>query len=178
MRRGWGVAAFVAFGVVLTVAFGPGQLRAEAQGGTPPAAGQGFVGSWRLTIPGPPLTQSLITFLADGSVIDTDLPVAAAGPGRVVFTSIGHGVWQQTGATTARFTVVDLVADAHGNLVAIETINGDLTLGADGASIRVRFTVTATDPGGKVLSQVGGTVQGTRITLQPMSTPAAGTPAA
>ena len=179
MRRVWVLAAFVACGVVLAVVLGPGRLRTDAQGGTPPAAGRGFVGSWLLTVPGTAPAHSLATVMADGTLIDSDPPVFPAGGGApVTFHSAGQGVWRQTGPTTAAATFVDVVADAQGNYLGSETISERWTLGADGDSFGGRFSVRAVDPSGKVVSQVGGTVQGTRITLQPMGTPAAGTPAA
>lgn len=179
MRRAMILAALVACGLVLAVALGPGRLPTAAQGGTPPAVGHGFVGSWLLTVPATAPAHSLATVMADGTLIDSDPPVFPAGGGAPVsFHSAGQGVWQQTGPTTAALTFVDVVADAQGNYLGAETISEEWTLGADGNSISGRFRVAAVDPSGKVVSLVSGTVQGTRIALQPLASPAAGTPAA
>ena len=52
------------------------------------------------------------------------------------------------------------------------------TLDADGDSWSGSYSATVADPSGSVIFVGGGTVQATRITLQPLATPAAGTPVA
>ena len=46
------------------------QPRAGARDGTPPAAGRGFVGAWRRTATPFGASQSLVTFGADGTVLE------------------------------------------------------------------------------------------------------------
>lgn len=170
------LAAVAALAVVVT----PTPLRTGAQTGTP-MAGHGFVGAWRLTVtePGNPPLPALTTFAADGTLLDSDPPVSPGSGGEpVTFRSSGHGVWQQSGPTAAALTFVQLVTDGQGHFVGTTTISAQVTLGADGNSLRGPFSVTAADPSGKVLFQGTGTVEATRITVQPMATPAAGTPAA
>lgn len=181
MHRAFGLAALLAFAVLATFVVGPGQFRTGAQGGTPTAAGQSFVGSWRLTVssPGSPSTQSLTTITADGTLLDSDQPVSPGGGGfPTTVSSTGHGVWQQIGTGTAAISFVELVTDTQGTFLATVTINAQVTLSADGNAFGGPYTVTGVDPKGKVLFQGTGTVQATRITIQPMGTPTAGTPAA
>jgi hypothetical protein len=48
-----------------------------------------------------------------------------------------------------------------------------MTLGADGNSWSGPYSSTTADPGGTVLATVPGTAEATRITVQPVATPAA-----
>jgi hypothetical protein len=181
MRRIPVLIAFLAIMLVAAIGLGPGPFQTMAQDSTPMTTGNGFVGSWRLTatVPGSPSTQSLDTFMADGTYLDSDLPVpAGAGEDAVTVSTAGHGVWQPTGATTAQVTFVDLVSDLQGNFLSSETISLQATMGTDGNTFSAIFSVSVADPSGKVVAEVTGTVQGTRITLQPMAATPAGTPAA
>ena len=178
MRRVPFLAALLAVATAALV-LGSARLRTGAQTGTPAATGQGFVGAWRLTFDTPlGPSQSLLTVMADGTVLFSGRPVSpAAGEPPVTFSSAGHGVWQPTGPTTAAATWVGLVTDGQGNFLAIVTDSIDVTLGADGNSWSGSYSATVADPSGTVLFVGGGTVQATRITVQPLATPAAGTPA-
>jgi hypothetical protein len=172
MRRISVLIAFLAIVLVVALGFGPGPFQTSAQDSSPIADGHGFVGSWRLTatVPGSPSTQSLDTFMADGTYLDSDLPVPAGADGEAVMISTaGHGIWQQTGTTTAQVTFVDLVSDMQGHFLTSETISIQATLGADGNTFSGIFSVSVADPSGKVVAEVTGTVQGTRITLQPIT---------
>jgi hypothetical protein len=179
MRR---VPFFAALLPVATAALvlGSAQLRTGAQTGTPAAADQGFVGAWRLTFDTPlGPSQSLLTVVADGTLLFSGLPVKPrAGDVPVTFVSAGHGVWDQTGSATAAATWEGFVADAQGNFLAIATDSVEATLGADGNSWSGSYSATVADPDGNVLYVGGATVEATRITVQPLATPAAGTPAA
>jgi hypothetical protein len=179
MRR---VPFFAALLPVATAALvlGSAQLRTGAQTGTPSAAGHGFVGAWRLTFDTPlGPSKSLLTVVADGTLLFSGRPVSpAAGETPVTFSSAGHGVWKQTGPTTAATTWVGLVTDGEGNFLAIATDSVEATLGADGNSWSGRYSATVADPDGNVLYVGGATVQATRLTVQPLAPPAAGTPAA
>lgn len=170
------LAAVAAFALVLNLA----PLRTGAQPGTP-MAGKAFVGVWRLTAiePGNPPLPALATFAADGTLLNSDPPVSPGSGGEpITFNSGGHGVWQQRGPTTAALTFVQLITDGQGHFLGTTTISAQVTLGADGNALHGPFSVTAADPGGKTIFQGTGTVQATRITVQPMTTPAMGTPAA
>jgi hypothetical protein len=181
MRRIPVLIAFLAIMLVTSLVLGFGPFQTNAQDSTPIATGHGFVGSWRLTatVPGSPSTQSLDTFMADGTYLDSDLPVpAGAGGEAVTISTAGHGVWQPTGANTAQVTFVDLVSDLQGNFLTVETISIQATLGADGNTFSGIFSVSVADPSGKVVAEVTGTVQGTRITLEPIEVTPTGSPAA
>jgi hypothetical protein len=181
MRRAVVLAAFLATAAVV---FGSSHVRTDAQTGTPTTTGQGFVGAWHVISQTPfGTSQSLVTFMADGTVIFTDRAVSPGGAGfPVTFISTGHGTWEQTGPTTAAATWVEFVSDGEGNFIAVVTDSVEATLGADGNSWRGPFSSSTTDPSGaKVLFVGGGTVEATRITVQPLATPAASpaaTPAA
>jgi hypothetical protein len=69
-----------------------------------------------------------------------------------------------------------LVTDGEGNFLAIVTDSVEATLGADGTSWRGTYSATVADPAGNVLYVGGAMVEATRITVQPLATPAAGTP--
>lgn len=181
MRRILVLIAFLVIMLVTSLGLGFGPFQTMAQDSTPMATSNGFVGSWRLTatVPGSPSTQSLDTFMADGTYLDSDLPVpAGAGGEAVTISTAGHGVWQPTGATTAQVTFVDLVSDLQGNFLTSETISLQATLGADGNTFSGIFSVSVADPSGKIVAEVTGTVQGTRITLQPITASPTGSPAA
>jgi hypothetical protein len=174
MRRIPFFAAFQAVAVATALVFGSAQFRTgAAQTGTPPASGQGFVGTWLLifdTPLGP--SQSLLTVMADGTALFSGRPVSPANGGNpVTFASAGHGVWQSTGSTTAAITWVGLVTDGQGNFLAIVTDSVEATLGADGDSWSGSYSATVADPDGNVLFVGTGTVQATRITVQPLATP-------
>jgi hypothetical protein len=152
----------------------------NTQTGTPPAEGQGFVGAWRLTFETPTgASQSLLTVMADGTVVFSGRPVSPAyGGNPVTFGSAGHGAWEQPGPTAAAITWVGLVTDGEGNLLAIVTDSVAANLGADGDSWSGSYSATVADPDGKVLYVGGATVQAARITVQPLARPQAGTPTA
>lgn len=169
------LAALLPVAAVLT--FGAVQLRTDAQSATP-AAGAGFAGAWRLTFEtsaGP--SHSLLTVMADGTLLFSGRPVSpAAGGFPVIFSSAAHGVWERTGAETAALTWVGLVTDGEGTLLAEVTDSVAATLAADGASWSGSYSATVRDPAGQELYVGGATVSATRITVQPLATPAA-TPA-
>lgn len=154
-------------------------VRTGAQSATPPAVEQGFVGAWHLTTETPfGASQSLITLMADGTLIFSDRPVL---PGDVGFPNsfigTGHGAWEQTGPTTAAATFVFFVTDGEGNFLAIVTDSIEVSLDPDGASWSGLFSSTTTDPAGNLLYVGEGSVTSARITVQPLATPAA-TPSA
>lgn len=152
----------------------------SAQAGTPPAADQSFVGAWRLTFETPlGPSKSLLTVMADGTVLFSGLPVKPAAEGApVTFVSAGHGAWRQTGPTTAEITWEGFVTDVQGDFLAIATDSVQATLGAGGTAWSGPYSATVADPTGTVIYVGGATVQATRITVQPLATPVTGTPAA
>jgi hypothetical protein len=172
------LAAVLSVGAVAFV-LGSAQIRVGAQSGTPTATSRGFVGAWRLTFDTPQgPSHSLLTLMADGTVLFSGRTVKpAAGGIPVTFISAAHGDWQATGARTAETTWVGFVSDGEGNFLAIATDSAQVTLATDGNAWRGSYSATVTDPDGTVLFVGGGTVEATRITVQPLATPA-GTPVA
>ena len=175
MRRVPFLAALLA--VAAAVVLGSTQLRTGAQTGTPAPTDQGYVGAWRLTFDTPTgPSQSLLTVMADGTLLFSGRPVSpAAGGFPVIFSSAGHGAWHHTGPTTAAATWVGLVTDGEGTLLAAVTDSVEATLDTDGNSWSGHYSATVADPEGAILYVGGATVQATRITVQPLATPAAAT---
>ena len=154
--------------------------RTGAQTGTPDAADQGFVRrAWRLFTETPfGASQSLVTFLADDTVLFSERPVLPGKAGfPYTFIGAGHGAWEQTGPTTAAATWVELVSEGEGNFLVTVMDSVETTLGADGNAWSGPFSSTSAGPGGTVLYVGSGTVEARRITVQPLATPLA-TPAA
>lgn len=178
MRR----VPFVAGGLlaVATTASGLTQLRAAAQSGTPSVEAPRVVGAWRLTFDTPTgPSQSLLTVMADGTVLFSGRPVSpAAGGFPVIFSSAAHGAWQSTGPATAALTWVGLVTDGEGALLAVVTDSVEATLAPDGATWVGSYSATVNDPDGNELYVGGARVRAERITVQPLATTGTGTPAA
>jgi hypothetical protein len=178
MRRLPLFATLQAVAVTAAVGFGAAQLRTGAQSGSPSAASQGFTGAWRLTFETPVgPSQSLLTVTSDGTVLFSGRPVSpAAGGNPITFASAGHGAWEETGQTTAAITWIGLVTDGAGNFLAVVTDSVEATLDANGNSWTGSYSATVADPDGNVLYVGNGTVQATRIAVEPLATPI-GTPA-
>jgi hypothetical protein len=180
MRRSVAVtlaSVLAGLAVVTVLNFTP--ARTGAQAGTPSAAGQGFVGAWRLTTETPfGASQSLLTLMADGTVLFSDRPVLPGGAGFPdTFVSTGHGAWEQTGPERAAATFVFFITDGEGNFLGVVTDSVEAALEPGGASWSGPFSSTTTDPAGKVLYIGNGMAEATRITVQPLATPVA-TPSA
>lgn len=174
---------FLSTGLAIAAAafvLGAVPLRADVQAGTPVTAEKGFVGAWRLTFDtstGP--SQSLLTIMADGTLLFSGRPVSpAAGGFPVIFSSAGHGVWHATDATGAGMTWVGLVTDGEGTLLAVVTDSVEATLAPGGQAWSGSYSATVNDPDGNELYVGGATVRAERITVQPPASPAAATPAA
>jgi hypothetical protein len=175
MRRVPFLAALLVVAVAAAFILGSAQLRTGAQDATPAAADGGFVGAWRITSENPAGTsQGLLTLMADGTVLFSGRPAApTGGDPPVVFISAGHGAWEQTGPDTAAASFTVFIADGAGNFLWVVTDSVEMTLGADGNSWSGPYSSTTADPGGTVLATVPGTAEATRITVQPVATPAA-----
>lgn len=152
-------------------------LRANVQASTPVAADQDFVGAWRLTFDTPAgPSQSLLTVMADGTLLFSGRPVSpAAGGFPVIFSSTAHGVWQSANDGAVALTWVGLVTDGEGTLLAVVTDSVEASLSADRNAWSGSYSATVEDPEGSVLYVGGATVQATRITVQPLATPSPGT---
>jgi hypothetical protein len=151
----------------------------EVQDATPMAGGQGFVGSWQLTISpvqGTPAV-GLATFGAEGALVTSVLPVepSPGAPGGVVFVSAGHGAWEATGPDTATFTFVALGANGQGIPDGTGTIRASIALGPDGQTFSGEYVATMADPAGNTVATEQGTVPAKRIVAEAPGLP---TPAA
>lgn len=169
------VTSLLAVAATLLVSSATPRIAAQS---TTPTPGHGFVGAWRLTFATPRGdSPSLLTVMADGTVVFSGLPVKPAASGvPVTFVSAGHGAWQQLDADTASFTWIGFVTDGQGAFLALATDSAGVTLGADGDSWRGDYSAEVTDPEGNVLFVGNGAVRATRITVQPLAMPGAGTP--
>jgi hypothetical protein len=172
MRRVPFLAVFLAAAIL---ALSSMQLGSSAQNATPAATGEGFVGAWRLTSENPAGTsQGLLTLMADGTVVFSGRPVApTGGEPPVVFISAGHGAWEQNSPTTAAASFSVFIADGAGNFLWVVTDSVEMTLDPDGTSWSGPSSSTTADPSGNVLSIAPGSASATRITVQPVATPAA-----
>ena len=158
---------------------------AAAQEATPEAmAAHPIVGSWRvsLTVDGAmDQDAALDTFTADGTVIASVKPVSPAPPGAPfaqIFASLMHGTWTVVGPNQVAFTIVRLQTDEKGNYLGTVTVPAVLDVRSDGQGLSGSFTYAVADPAGKVVATGTGTAEGTRIAIEPMGVPSAGTPPA
>ena len=170
--------------VLIGLLVGGRVLGTTAQDASPVAAGQSFVGSWRITVngvPNAPLLPTIATFAADGTFIHTTPPVVPALPGspyRLVFFSAGHGSWASAGMGAATVTFVHLTTDENGTYLGTQTVQGGLQLDGGGDDFTGVFTVEEADPLGNVVDSFAGTVRATRIAAEPLETSAVGSPEA
>lgn len=164
-----------ALAATAALVLGAAPLRAVGQGSSSDATEQGFVGAWRLTFDTPSgPSQSLLTVMADGTLLFSGRPVSpAAGGFPVIFSSAGHGAWQPTGNSGAALTWIGLVTDGEGTLLAVVTDSVEASLSADVNAWSGAYSAKIEDPEGNLLYVGGSTVQAARITVQPLATPAA-----
>jgi hypothetical protein len=165
------------------LAIGVSSRVGNAQTGTPPAAGKGFVGTWQVagTVAGKPTGFRFATWLSDGTLFTTGPVVTQAAPGspnKLVYNSTAHGEWYATGPNTATATFSWMRSDENGNFLGTTTIHLNSTLAADGQSFHNDSTVVITDASGKVVSTTPSTGDGKRLSASPPDLSATGTPAA
>ncbi len=173
------LAGIAAAGLVLATGTGI----TLAQEATPGAGIHPVVGSWRvnLTITGTMDQVAVLdTFGADGTLIASVKPVSPAPPGAPfgqIFASLMHGSWTAAGPGQVAFTVVRLQTDEKGTYLGTVTVRAVLDESSDGQRLSGSFTYDVADPAGHVVASGTGTAEGTRIQVEPMGTPVAGTPA-
>jgi hypothetical protein len=170
--------AIVAFGLLAAGRAGP----TVAQDATPTADGQGFVGSWQVTVSfaqGPP-GKSVGSVDADGTIVVSIPPVMPhpGAPGEVLFSSSAHGAWEAAGRDSAIASFVGLLADGQGNLFGTATLHASITLDPDGQTFSGSNMVTIADTAGNTVATRPGTIQGTRILAAAPEMPDGATPAA
>lgn len=172
--------------VALVVLLAAGRIPARAQDSTS-ADGAGIVGSWRITVtpddpaagraPGP----ALATFGADGTMVASGPPVILTPPWAPfpkAIASAGHGTWEATGPQSVAYTFLLLLSEEGGTAYAVVTISGIAEVAADGNTFSSEYTATVVGMLGRTLASAHGMLSGERITVQPMATPMAATPAA
>jgi len=154
-----------------------------ALGGSPGTAGappQRLDGSWAMTVvatspPGLPPLISLITFTRDGEVIESRrgyLPFSPFGP---ILETAGHGAWDRArhGAFDVTFTFLVQAAPnntalPNGDPLGTDTIRLRITVDASGDGFSGTFVSEARDTSGIVVFSASGTVQGTRLKVEPL----------
>jgi hypothetical protein len=134
------------------------------------AAGERFVGAWRVTLlpaQGTP-APALATLGADGTLAMTTLPVEPflGADDQMIYVSGGHGAWEAKGPDKARFTFVGLAAGERGTWAATGTISANLTLGADGATVTGSYWASIADNAGREMATEKGTLRAERISVQ------------
>jgi hypothetical protein len=124
-----------------------------------------IVGSWFSTVR-PTLVPAFVglgTFTADGGVINT-ASLSLASP----LESPGHGAWVRTGGRTFAATFVTFNADATGNVVWTSKVRANVTVTDRGDAFTGVFKVEVFDPSGALIVSDTGTVQATRISVEPL----------
>jgi hypothetical protein len=157
---------------------------AAAQDARSEMAKHPIVGSWRvnLAVTGA-MDQaiSLGTYTADGTVLVSVKPVSPAPPGAAfgqIFASLMHGNWTVVGPNQVALTLVRLQTDESGNYLGTVTVPAVGEVSGDGQGLSGSFTYDVADPAGNVVASGTGTLEGTRLEVQPMGMPPAGTPVA
>lgn len=175
MHRSLTVSLVALFGLAVVAIASLAPVRTGAQATDPPDLDPRFAGAWHLTTSTPfGASQSLITFSADGTVLFTDRPAFPGAEGfPVTLISTAHGSWEQTGPTTAAATWVAFMTDADGNFLGIITGSVEVTMNEDGSGWNGPFSSLTTDPAGNALYAGTGSVEASRITVQPLATPIA-----
>jgi hypothetical protein len=163
MRRfviGLSAAALVLLGG--TVA-GSSVVQALAPDSAPaPTEGHPLVGAWMLTVDEfPEDPPSLVIFGADGTFEEVDADGA-----------IGFGAWEATGPTSGNLTFVSMTPNEEGGFDPILTIRATGEVSADGQTFTAQFTIEFTAEGFPVGEFGPGNATGTRISVEPMGTPA------
>ena len=145
-------------------------LTQEADQGGPPER-QAIVGSWLETVTfsggvRPPL-KSLVTFFADGNHVVADQGNVTTEPPTVF--SAGHGPWVHLGGRTFAWTVLELISDLNGNLLATLKVRGQYIVNESGNSYTGHFKAEVSDTAGHLLFSVEGTNEGQRIQVEPLN---------
>ncbi len=184
MRRTLTPVSIAAVALVCLVTFGATGLLATAQDDAAAMAAHPVVGSWRVNLTGDGAMDQesvLDTFTADGTVLASVKPVSPAPPGAPfgqTFASLMHGNWTVVGPNQVALTLVRLQTDEDGNYLGTVTVPAVLDVSSDEQRLSGPFTYAVADPAGNVVASGTGTGEGTRIAIEPMGTPVAGTPSA
>lgn len=125
--------------------------------------GHPLVGAWLMTDESDPEGAStfLSSFSSDGIYHQAD-PDGA----------VGIGAWEATGANTAALTFMQQFADDEGNNEGSITVRASIEVAPDGQMLTADFTIQFDGEGAPEGEFGPGTVSGTRITVEPVGTPA------
>ncbi len=155
-------SAFVLVGALTllgVVALGHPLFDTAAQDATPAPVADGIVGSWIITaqIPDGFSFVNISSIMPGGVVINT----SDDGPA-------GHGAWMRTADGIYALTIVVPDFDDDGSLEGMVTVRATATLGPDGTTFAGPFATEVTDLTGTVVFAYAGTVEATRIMVEPL----------
>jgi hypothetical protein len=162
------VVAVALIGSLAVGVQGPGAGAQDAA--TPvPLAGHPLVGSWLIAVADDPARpQTLNTFWADGNALFT------VGDGTTF-----QGTWVATGPRTAALTLYAIASPPGEEPIGLVRIASSYNeVDETGDTFSGEAVIETIDYDGAVLESAPVSVIGTRITLQPVGTPAAGEMAA
>ena len=159
--RALGLAAATAGGVLAI-----NERRNTASAG----AGQHLEGTWLVTaaVGAPP--RLLVSFTTDGLALRTAPLLLAAPPAlgvAKIVISTTHGEWVRVGNREFLLTFYGFVFDEGGAFLATQRIRVAPVLGEALDTFAGPFTTDFTAADGRVLVSTNGTVQGTRIRVEP-----------
>jgi len=159
----------VLMAALCTAAVGWAEERAAAS-----RAVEELEGSWlfTITIPNVPAGfpntfRSLITFIPGGGLINL-----AWSPTLPVLISkspwIGHGAWARTGGNEFGLTVIYPRCDINGAFIGSGKGRGNLLVSEEANQASGTFAVDLYDENGTLFVSGGGSVQATRIVVEPV----------
>jgi hypothetical protein len=129
-----------------------------------------FTGTWIAAVTPaqaePPPFHELITFQADGTLVETENDLTAPP----FFTTIGQGAWRRSpsGGLVITYTEVHLIYDpATTAFMGTLKVQGRIVLGRDGNTFSGQAKAAAFDPDGNLLFQGNGPITGTRVKNDP-----------
>ncbi len=137
-----------------------------------------LVGSWlgtavSTTAPLPPL-KTLLTFTADGTVVEARRLYVASSPLGPLLATPGHGAWEHTGHRAFAATILLIYEGAAnhptspGEVLAYEKVRFTLTLDPGGEALSGSLLVEVRDVNNQVVFLGPGTFEATRIQVEPL----------
>lgn len=136
---------------------------------------QPLAGSWMITVNatsgGEDFSfKSLATFTADGSYVGTTQgdTILNASPGALPITSPQHGTWTSLGNATYALTFMAILTDLQGNFGATLKVRQTINLNQTGDTWSGPFRAEYFDANGNVIFTFSGTMQATRINVEPL----------
>src|SRR5664279_4951722 len=161
-------AARAMLATTLAVSLAVGVAPASLALGSP-----GIVGSWQLILTdtsqpaGQQTSPSLVTFFADGTLINSDMPVESTGQNSVGVPSAGHGAWLAGLGGQVALTFDELLASATGTFLGTVRVTASVAVGATDTLAGSYSVVIVGPDGSSQLASGSGTLTGTRISVGP-----------